>query len=173
MTRSRALAEAMVQSGLTQLDLARVSGVAQPSVSQMLADRISMSDAMLDFLLACLGFDVVVLHQPKRHHFTRSSERRWRMHRRLAVALTPESLEEWRPTLERTLGRWDSPARSDHHRLIDDEWTRLVRTGTLREIRRTFIGLDERAEAMRERSPWAGILPEFERLEVLAETSQM
>jgi len=50
------LRELMLDLGVTQSELSRLSGVRQPSISQFLTGRIEMSDDLLDRLLSCLGY---------------------------------------------------------------------------------------------------------------------
>ena len=56
----------MRESGITQSDLSRISGVRQPSISQFLSGRIEMSDDMLNRLLSCLGYRLEVVRRPVR-----------------------------------------------------------------------------------------------------------
>jgi len=58
--RSEVLREVMLETGITQSELSRISGVRQPSISQFLSGRVEMSDDMLDRLLSCMGFRLEV-----------------------------------------------------------------------------------------------------------------
>jgi plasmid maintenance system antidote protein VapI len=51
----------MVETGTTQSELARTSGVRQPSINQYLSGRGHLSDDMLDRLLSCLGYRLEVI----------------------------------------------------------------------------------------------------------------
>ena len=95
----------MLETGITQSELSRISGVRQPSISQFLSGRVEMSDDMLGRLLSCMGFRLEVVRRPVRFGLNRSSERSWRLHRRLSQQLTLQRLEEWRPTIEGNLKR--------------------------------------------------------------------
>src|SRR5215217_4190157 len=96
--RSDVLREVMLETGITQSELSRLSGVRQPSISQFLSGRVELSDEMLDRLLSCMGFRLEVVRRPVRRQLSRSSERSWQLHRRLSTQLTSETLEQWRPS---------------------------------------------------------------------------
>jgi len=65
MSNSREiLREVMSETGSTQSELSRMSGVKQPSISQYLSGRIEMSDNLLNRLLACMGYRVEVVRRP-------------------------------------------------------------------------------------------------------------
>ena len=70
--RSDVLREVMLETGITQSELSRISGVRQPSISQFLSGRVEMSDDMLDRLLSCMGFRLEVLQRPVRRELGRS-----------------------------------------------------------------------------------------------------
>ena len=64
-----------------------------------------MSDEQLDRLLSCMGYRLEVVRRPVTPDLTRSERRSWRLHRQLSGLLTKDSLEEWRPVMERNLQR--------------------------------------------------------------------
>ena len=45
----------MLETGVSQSELSRFSGVRRPSIGQFLSRRLEMSDAMLDSLASCMG----------------------------------------------------------------------------------------------------------------------
>src|SRR5688500_11092040 len=92
--RAEVLREVMLETGVTQSELSRISGVRQPSISQFLSGRGHLSDDMLDRLLSCMGYRLEVVRRPVKQELGRAPERSWRLHRRLAMHLTPESLRE-------------------------------------------------------------------------------
>jgi predicted transcriptional regulator len=51
-SRSDVLREMMLETGTTQSDLSRLSGVRQPSISGFLSGRVDLSDHQLDRLLS-------------------------------------------------------------------------------------------------------------------------
>jgi plasmid maintenance system antidote protein VapI len=55
------LREVMLDSGTTQSDLSRLSGVRQPSISGFVSGRVDLSDDQLDRLLSCMGFRLEVV----------------------------------------------------------------------------------------------------------------
>jgi hypothetical protein len=146
-----------------------LSGVKQPSLSQMLHGRIDMSDDMLDRLLSCMGYRLEVVRRPVPAILDHSSERRWRMHRPLVSQLSPGSLRQWRPVIRRNLERLRQSTRGEPHMRNLDRWSELVSSGDIRGIRRVMTGLDTDSIQMREVSPFGGLLSEDQRQGVRAD----
>lgn len=157
----------MLQTGITQSELSRISGVRQPSISQYLSGRGHMSDDMLDRLLSCMGYRLEIVRRPVKQELGRSPERSWKLHRRLAMHLTPETFNEWRPTIVRNLRRLCSNTRGQPHLRNLERWQRMIRDGDVSGLRRVMTGLDIDSVQMREVSPMGGLLPQDERSEVL------
>jgi transcriptional regulator with XRE-family HTH domain len=169
MGKSEILREVMSEVDITQSRLSELSGVKQPSLSQMLHDRIEMSDEMLDRLLSCMGYRLEVVRRPVRIELDRSSQRRWRMHGRLVGDLSRETWKRWRPIVLRNLKELRSSVRGEPHGRNLERWNQLVRSNDLHGIRRVMIGLDADSIQMREVSPFGGLLPNEERRKVLEE----
>ena len=74
----------MRETGTTQSDLSRLSGVRQPSISQFLSGKVDLSDEQLDRLLSCMGYRLEISRQPVTPDLTRSERRSWKLHRELA-----------------------------------------------------------------------------------------
>lgn len=162
------LSEVMAETGITQSELSRLSGVRQPSISQFLSGRIDMSDEMLDRLLQCLGYRLEVVRRPVRPDLQRSEERSWRLHRRLSRQLDDDRLREWEPTIRRNLERLRENVRGEPHTSNLGRWQDLVDHGDVRGLQRVLTGLDRPSIEMREVSPMGGLLSQQERSEVLA-----
>jgi transcriptional regulator with XRE-family HTH domain len=101
--RGELLREVMLETGTTQSELSRISGVHQPSISQFLSGRVELSDDMLDRLLSCLGYRLEVVRRPVRSELPRSEERSWRLHRQLSRNLNPRRSKGGGP---RSCGTW-------------------------------------------------------------------
>lgn len=166
-SRGQVLREVMSESGTTQSELSRVSGVKQPSLSHFLSGRVEMSDDMLDRLLSCMGFQLEVLRRPVQSDLGRSPERSWRLHRQLSTHLTREKLEQWRPVIRGNLRRLRTGVQGQPHLDNLRRWQRLVDEGDLTGLRRVMTGRDTDSIQMREVSPLSGLLPPEERSEVL------
>jgi transcriptional regulator with XRE-family HTH domain len=166
-TRGRILHEVMLQSGITQSELSRISGVRQPSISQYLSGRGHLSDDMLDRLLSCMGYRLEVVRQPVRQELGRSPKRSWELHRRLSSHLTSETFREWRPTMLRNLTRLREGTRGQPHLRNLDRWEGLIQGSDLSGLHRVMTGLDTDSVEMREVSPMRGLLSQRERTEVL------
>jgi transcriptional regulator with XRE-family HTH domain len=166
-TRGEILREVMLETGITQSELSRVSGVRQPSISQYLSGRVHLSDDMLDRLLSCMGYRLEVVRRPVRHDLGRSPKRSWELHRRLSSHLTSETLSEWRPTILHNLKRLRGGTRGQPHLRNLDRWQRLIEDGDLSGLHRVMTGLDTDSVEMREVSPMRGLLTQAERSELL------
>lgn len=166
-SRGEVLREVMRETGTSQSDLSRISGVRQPSISQFLSGRGHLSDDMLDRLLSCMGYRLEVIRRPVKQDLGRSPERSWKLHRRLAMHLAPESLGDWRPIMLRNLQRLRENVRGQPHLRNLDRWEHLIRNGDLSSLRRVMTGIDTDSVQMREVSPMGGLLPHQERSEIL------
>jgi hypothetical protein len=161
----------MRETRTTQVSLSRLSGVRQPSISQFLSGKVDLSDEQLDRLLSCMGYRLEVIRRPVVPDLNRSERRSWRLHCRLSIRLTPTSLEEWRPTIERNLERLRSRTTGQPHSRNLDRWSLLVDQGDVLGLHRVLTGLDRDSIEMREVSPMSGLLPESERRAVLQEAT--
>ncbi len=168
--RGDLLREVMRETRTTQSELSRLSGVRQPSISQFLSGTVELSDEQLDRLLSCMGFRLEVTRRPVVPQLTRSEGRSWRLHCRLSIRLSPASLEEWRPVIERNLERLRVGVSGQPHSRNLDRWQKLVGRGDVLSLHRVLTGLDRDSIEMREVSPMGGLLPQDERQAVLRGT---
>jgi transcriptional regulator with XRE-family HTH domain len=165
--RSKVLHEVMLDTGTTQSELSRLSGVWQPSISQFLSGKVHLSDEQLDRLLSCMGYRLEVVRRPVLPDLTRSEWRSWRLHRQLSTHLTRSSLGQWRPTIERNVERLRSTVRGQPHVRNLDRWESLLDRHDVPGLHRILTGLDRDSIEMREVSPLGGLLPNEDRFEVL------
>lgn len=165
--RREILREVMLETGMTQSQMSRMSGVRQPSISQYLSGRVEMSDDMLDRLLSCMGCRLEVVRRPVKPDLGRSPRRSWQLHRQLSTHLTPDTLNEWRSTMLHNLQRLRGSTQGQPHRRNLDRWDHLIEDGDLSQIRRVMTGLDTDSVEMREVSPMGGLLSQDERSKVL------
>ncbi len=168
-SRGEVLREVMLETGITQSELSRLSGVRQPSISGFLSGKVDISDDQLDRLLSCMGFRLEVTRRPVEPDLTHSERRSWMLHRRLSRHLTRESFEDWRPRLLRNLENVRSGVKGRVHLDNVERWTDLIQGGDVVGLHRAMTGLDRRSIEMREVSPFSGLLPDDERVEVLRE----
>ena len=166
--RAEILREVMSSQGITQSELSRISGVSQPSISQMLSGEISPSDEQVDRLLGCLGFRLRVRRDWVEASLQPSERRSWLIHREISRRLERDRLEELRPLLNRNLEDLRRRIRGEPHTANLDRWEELLRGGKVTAIKRVLTGLDRRSIEMREVSPFKGVLSESERREALA-----
>jgi transcriptional regulator with XRE-family HTH domain len=157
----------MHETGTTQSELSRLSGIRQPSISQFLSDRVSLSDEQLDRLLSCMGYRLEISRQPVTPELTRSERRSWKLHRELARHLTRSTLTQWQPTIERNLQRLRTGVTGEPHMRNLDRWESLLEHGDIPGLHRVLTGLSRDGIEMREVSPMAGLLPDEDRMRVL------
>jgi len=161
------LGRVMSETGTTQSELSRLSGVRQPSISQMLSGRVEPSDEMLGRLLSCMGFGLEVVRRPVRLELPRSVRRSWLLHRRIATLLDQRTLREWTPRILDNIELLRGQLRGEPHRTNIERWNTLVGDGDLPGLHRILTGLGTDAIEMREVSPMRGVLTQRERDEVL------
>lgn len=157
----------MVETGTSQSQLGRLSGVHQPSISQFLTGKIDFSDDQLDRLLSCMGYRLEVARRVVPAKLTRSERRSWTVHRQLATHVTATSLTDWRPTIRANLKRLRAGVHGQPHVDNLDRWQHIVDTDDLCALRRALTGLDRPDIEMREVTPLGGLLPEEERRQAL------
>jgi transcriptional regulator with XRE-family HTH domain len=165
--RGELLRQVMLETGTTQSELSRLSGVHQPSISQTLSGRIEVSDEQLDRLLSCMGYRLEVTRRPVRPELTRSERRSWRLHRQLSQRLDRSTLEEWRSTIQRNLTRLRGGVQGQPHERNLGRWETLVDSGDVRGLHRVLTGLDRDSIEMREVSPLSGLLSAEDRIEAM------
>lgn len=161
------LRQVMSETGTTQSELSRISGVKQPSISQFLSGRTQMSTRMLERLMSCMGYGLEVVYRPIQPGLSRSERRSWTLHRQLSSHLTRDSLEEWMPTLRRNLDKLTQGTRGQPHLRNLERWSCLIEQRELPTIRDIMTGVGTDAVQMREVSPMGGLLPQGERRQVL------
>lgn len=165
--RSEILREVMLETGTTQSDLSRMSGVHQPSISGFLSGRVDLSDNQLDRLLSCMGRQLEVVRRPVLPDLTRSERRSWQLHRGLSTLLDRDSFSQWRPRIKRNLDRLRDGVTGQPHERSLQRWRELVDRSDLPGIHRVLTGLDRDSIEMREVSPMSGLLPDKLRREIL------
>ena len=166
--RGSLLREVMLETGTTQSELSRVSGVRQPSISQFLSGKVDLSDDQLDRLLSCMGYRLEVVRRPVRPELTRSERRSWQLHRQLSSRLSRNALEQWVPIIERNMGRLTHRVTGEPHQRNVERWRQLVERRDVLGLHRVLTGLDRDSIEMREVSPMSGLLPQDERTAVLS-----
>lgn len=157
----------MLQTGTTQSELSRVSGVRQPSISGFLSGKVELSDDQLDRLLSCLGFRLEVVRRPVVPKLTRSERRSWLLHREVSTLLSRESFEDWLPTMERNLDRLGDGVTGEPHQRNLRRWRHVLQRRDLPGLQRVLTGLDRDSIEMREVSPMSGLLTDEARRDAL------
>jgi len=165
--RSEVLRQIMKKTDTSQSQLARLSGVHQPSISQFLSARVDLSDEQLDRLLSCMGYRLEISRRAIAPTLTRPEWRSWKLHRQLSTQLTRSSLRRWRPTILANLDRLRSGVRGQPHLRNIDRWEALASHGDIAGLHRVLTGLDRDYVEMREVSPMTGLLTDEDRTKAL------
>jgi transcriptional regulator with XRE-family HTH domain len=168
--RRELLRQVMLETGTTQSELSRFSGVHQPSISQTLSGRIDVSDEQLDRLLSCMGYRLEVTRRAVPPELTRSERRSWQLHRQLSQHLERSTLEQWRSTIQRNLTRRREGVQGQPHERNLKRWETLIDSGDVRGLHRVLTGLDRDSIEMREVSPLGGLLSAEDRIEAMQPT---
>jgi len=116
-----------------------------------------------------MGYRLEVTRRPVVPDLTRPERRSWLLHRQLSGHLTRSALEQWWPVIRRNLRRLREGVQGQPHDRHLDRWEQLVNTGDVLGLHRVLTGLDRDSIEMREVSPFGGLLPEHERIEVLGQ----
>lgn len=170
-SRGDVLREVMLETGTTQSDLSRLSGVRQPSVSGFLSGRVDLSDDQLERLLSCMGYRLEVVRRPVVPKLTRSERRSWQLHRTLSTLLNRDTFREWRPTIAHNLERLGGQVTGQPHERNLRRWRDLVDRGDLPGLHRVLTGLDRDSIEMREVTPMSGLLTQDQRSEAMVGVS--
>ncbi len=145
----------MQETRTSQTELARITGVHQPTISQFLSGRIDFSDDQLGRLLAAMGYRLDVVRTSVAAEMSVEERRSWRLHRRIAGYLNADRLEQRRRRIVQDLDRRRAATADDTVRRQLDRWASLIDTGDLRGLRRVSTGVDPESIAMRTVSPFA------------------
>ncbi|MGK2938292.1 MAG: helix-turn-helix domain-containing protein [Solirubrobacteraceae bacterium] len=135
--------------------------------SRRASGAISASDEQLDRLLACMGYRAEVTRRLTRPDLTRSERRSWLLHRQLARRLDRETLNRWRPAMQRNCERLRGNVQGQPHERNLTRWETAIEAGDLGGLHRALTGLDRDAIEMREVSPMSGLLSDRDRSEAL------
>ncbi len=122
----------MLETSSTQSDLSRLSGVRPLSISGFLSGRVDLSDDQLERLLSCMDYRLEAAHRPVVAKLTRSERRSWQLHWRVSSLLNCDTIQEWRPTIERNVGRLSGQVTGQPHE-------RTSRGGATSSIGSTYL----------------------------------
>ncbi len=158
----------MQETGTSQSDLSRLSGVHQPSISQFLSGKINLSDEQLDRLLSSMGYRLETIRRPVKPDLNRSEERSWRLHRQISIKLNRSNLDNWKPVIDSNLHRLKERVTGQPHLRNLNRWEDFMNEDDVPSIHRVLTGLDRDSVEMREVSPLQGLLTQDERSEILS-----
>lgn len=161
------LRQVMLDTGTSQVELAALSGVHQPSLSKFLSGKVGLSDNKLAELLACMGHALEIRREARLVELVGSKRRSWLLHRAIARKLGVDGLAPWLPVIRENLRRLDVGVRGEPHRSNLRRWEVIIGDSDLRMLRCILTGVDQDAVEMREVSPLSGVLSDEERLDVL------
>lgn len=162
-TRPYLLKQVMRDTRTTQVELSRLSGVSQPSISRILSGQIDFSDRQLNRLLSCMGHRLQVTYTVEDPELMHEEYLSWHLHRHIAYTLTRSTLTQHLPTLRQALDLMRRVNADPCRERLLERWDDLLRDGDVGEIKRILTGLDLEAIEMREVSPMIDLLDEGER----------
>ena len=157
----------MNEQGVSQSELSRISGVSQPSISQMLSGEINPSDDQIDRLLSCLGHRLRVRRDSVEPPLRASERRSWELHRRVSEKIDRNTLEKLGPLIADNLEGLRERVRGEPHLGNIERWEALLSERSIPRIKRVLTGLDRVSIEMREVSPFRGFLSDEERRDAL------
>jgi transcriptional regulator with XRE-family HTH domain len=159
----------MHQAGMTQVELSQMTGVAQGRISEYVTGKREPSETMLSFLLHGTGHSLRKTVSAEPVSLNRSDHRSWMLHCRIASHLDQKTFQNWVPTIERNLDNLARNSRGEPHTGNIAYWRDLIHAQDLRAIREALLDPTERGQQMRDVSPFAGVLTDTERQEVLSQ----
>ena len=163
---SEVVTEARRRAGLSQRALARRAGVPASTVNRIELGRMSPTVEMLDRLLAAAGTETIVAVVPTIDDALavgglNESERRSLV---LSVVVARFLLLDPVAGLalaRRNLERMEAASDAGGQRYVD-AWRQLLDGPTV-DVVAVLTGLDEHSKALRQASPFAGLIPEADR----------
>lgn len=158
----------MRERGVTQTELSRLTGVPQPRLSAYINGQVGLSLAMLTYLVSALGNTVTARVTTAPADLNRSDHRSWRLHRAVAGKLNDTTLAAWRPAVEANICDLRGRVHGEPHDTNLTRWETFVQNGDVRACKRVLLDLSPDGIAMRNVSPWAGVLSPEERRTALA-----
>lgn len=171
-SRQEVLRDQLRSSGLTQQQLSSLTGVSQGRISAYVNGRENLTDDMLERLLSPMGVMVRHWWTAAEAQHTRSERLSWRFHLRISELLTSEVFPSWEPKLLSNIDRQRRSNRGPENQRRIDRWEQLVQEGDIQGMRRPLIDPGPEGIRMREVSPFAGLLPQEDRSQILAEERQ-
>ena len=89
------------------------------------------------------------------------------LHRALAKELDESDWRQWAPRAQANLVRLRSSVRGQIHHSSLDRWEHLISAGDLASVKTVLCGADAESIRMREVSPFAGMLSQDQRTEIV------
>ncbi|MDR1791413.1 MAG: helix-turn-helix transcriptional regulator [Propionibacteriaceae bacterium] len=162
-----AIRDAMRESAVTQVELSALTGVSQGRISYYLAGKAGMSQEMARMLLSALGFEAHFEVRAMVPVFTKAEKRSWALHRQISRKLDEAALQAWEGKVSSNLAKLEQHNRGEPHLSRVARWKALIQARDVKRIRIALLDVGTYGKQMREVSPFAGILSESERLQVL------
>ena len=157
------LREVVRHTGMTQTKLSQITGIPQGRISEYVTGKRSPSNGTLTLLLGAMGFRPVLQIEPE--PMGRSELRSWMLHRQLSTHL--DQLDSWRDKLHSNLDRIEHSITGEPHRSNIQRWRSLISHRDVKGLRQVMVDPSRDGQEMREVGPFAGLLPEAERLQVM------
>ena len=161
-----ALREARLRAGLTQAGLAQRAHTSQPTIASYERGHREPTLPTLERLVGAAGYDLELLLQPRRvRPLTREERRSLSLHCEIAQRLLDKPdvvLAKARENLQ-TMRHANADGSADRWL---DVWGQLLATGSVAAIVAVLTSDDEHSRELRQNTPFAGVLTDFERRSV-------
>jgi plasmid maintenance system antidote protein VapI len=161
------LREVMDNESVTQVQLARLSGIKQPNISAFLTGKRPLNDHTLRRLMNSLGYDVEVQLRTVQPELTHRERRSWLLHRAIAAKFDDMQLLNQFSSLKTRLGQVRDRVQGEPHASHVAEWASILDRRDVRALREVLTGLARSDIEMREVSPMSGLLSDEERLSII------
>ena len=166
MNRSDVLRLGMESTGVTRVELSRLTGLPPSKISRYVSGKLEPSEPTLDSLMSSMGVQATFEVSPV--PMERTKHRSWLLHRQISYKLGISGIDDigWE-RMQRNLDRRRLNTQGPVHERNMNHWQQIIDNRSLRELHRVLVDTSTDGIEMREVSPMTGFLSERERLDVL------
>jgi hypothetical protein len=122
----------------------------------------------MDLMFSGLG--LVIRYEPivEQPDLRRSERLSWSLHLQLATHLDVFTFQDWKPKLRRNVERLRTTNKGEPHMRNISRWEALIEADDVDGLRRAMLDPSRDGQEMREVGPFVGLMPEDERVLVVA-----
>lgn len=152
----------MSHKGVTQTQLARMTGISQGRISNYVNGAIVPASENLNLLFGALGVSVQLEAVVSPIHIGPSEMRSWLLYRQLSTHLRDEFVS-WKPKLLSNIERLRNINKGEPHLGNIERWRHLIDNNDIHALRRVMLDPSRDGQEMREVGPFTGMIPQDER----------